>query len=52
MNEKEIFVQSLEHWADWFKSNDDDFADEIVHLLEDKAHDVREDMKLRCSDDG
>ena len=40
------FIHALEHWADWFKSSDDDFADEIVYLLTDKAHDVREDMKL------
>ena len=40
------FLHSLEHWADWFRSSDDDFADEIVYLLVDKAHDVREDMKL------
>jgi len=47
------FVHSLEHWADWFKSTDDDFADEIIDLLENKAHDVRGDMKLvRGENDG
>ena len=40
------FFHSLEHWADWFRSSDDDFADEIAYLLADKAHDIREDMKL------
>ena len=42
---REAYLQSLDHWIDWFRSHDDDFADEIAYLLEDKAYDIRKDLE-------
>ena len=35
------YAGSLEHWADWFRHSDEDYASELAYLLEDKAHDIR-----------
>lgn len=37
------YIKALEHWAKCFRSGlaDDQFADEIAYLLEDKAHDLK-----------
>ena len=47
MMDQELFAQSLEHWAELFRDGtlSDTYADEIAHLLEDKAHDLRGDME-------
>lgn len=47
MMDQELFAQSLEHWAELFRDGtlSDTYADEISHLLEDKAHDLRGDME-------
>ena len=42
--DKENFIAALEHWAEFFKSNDDDHADDIAYLLLDKAHDLKMDL--------
>ena len=46
--DKENFIAALEHWAEFFKSNDDDYADDIAYLLLDKAHDLK--MELQKGD--
>ena len=43
--DKENFIAALEHWAEFFKSNDDDHADDIAYLLLDKAHDLKMDLQ-------
>ena len=45
--DQELFAQSLEHWAKLFRDGtlSDTFAQDIAHLLEDKAHDLRGDME-------
>jgi hypothetical protein len=47
MMDQELFAQSLEHWAELFRDGtlSDTYADDIAHLLEDKAHDLRGDME-------
>ena len=45
LEEKENYIAALEHWAEYFKSNDDDYADDIAYLLEDKAHDIKMEIK-------
>ena len=47
MTDKSLFVESLEHWAELFRDGtlSDTYADDIAHLLEDKAHDLRGDME-------
>ena len=37
------YIKALEHWAKCFRGGliDDQFADEIAYLLEDKAHDLK-----------
>ena len=37
---KENYIAALQNWAEFFKSNDDDYADDIAYLLLDKAHDL------------
>ncbi len=41
------YASALEHWARCFRDGTvyDDFADDIADLLDDKAHDIREDLK-------
>ena len=41
--DKKLFIQSLEHWAKLFRQEvlSDEFAQDIAHVLEDKAHDLR-----------
>lgn len=34
--DKENFIAALEHWVEFFRSNDDDHADDIVNLLLEK----------------
>jgi hypothetical protein len=43
MMDQELFAQSLEHWAELFRDGtlSDTFAQDIAHVLEDKAHDLR-----------
>ena len=43
MMDKELFAQPLEHWAKLFREEvlSDEFAQDIAHVLEDKAHDLR-----------
>jgi len=38
-----LFIQSLEYWAKLFRDGllSDEFAQDIAHVLEDKAHDLR-----------
>ena len=43
--DKQNFIAALEHWAEFFKSNDDDHADDIAYLLLDKAHDLKMDLQ-------
>tara|TARA_R100001086_G_scaffold195418_1_gene112168 strand:+ start:298 stop:534 length:237 start_codon:yes stop_codon:yes gene_type:complete len=43
--DKENFIAALQHWAEFFKSNDDDYADDIAYLLEDKAHDIKMEIE-------
>ena len=38
--DKENYIAALQNWAEFFKSNDDDYADDIAYLLLDKAHDL------------
>ena len=38
--DKENYIAALKNWAEFFKSNDDDYADDIAYLLLDKAHDL------------
>ena len=45
LEEKENYIAALEHWAEYFKSNDDDYADDIAYLLEDKAHDIKMEIE-------
>lgn len=47
MMDKSLFIQSLEHWAELFRDGtlSDAYAEDIAHLLEDKAHDLRGDME-------
>jgi hypothetical protein len=47
------YIKALEHWAKCFRSGlaDDQFADEIAYLLEDKAHDLKL-AKQEVTDDG
>ena len=44
--DKENFIAALEHWAEFFRSNDDDYADDIAYLLEDKAHDIKMEIEV------
>jgi cyclopropane fatty-acyl-phospholipid synthase-like methyltransferase len=37
---KENYIATLQHWAEFFKSNDDDYADDIAYLLLDKAQEL------------
>ena len=41
--DRALFIQSLEHWAKLFRDGllSDEFAEDIAHVLEDKAHDLR-----------
>lgn len=41
--DKELFIKSLEYWARMFREEvlSDEFAQDIAHVLEDKAHDLR-----------
>lgn len=48
------YIKALEHWAKCFRSGliDDQFADEIAYLLEDKAHDLKlaeQEVRNECS---
>ena len=45
MQDKENFIAALEHWAEFFKSNDDDYADDIAYLLQDKAYDLKMEIE-------
>ena len=49
--DKQNFIATLEHWAEFFKSNDDDHADDIAYLLLDKAHDLKMDLQKETYDD-
>jgi hypothetical protein len=41
--DRTLFIQSLEYWAKLFRDGllSDEFAEDIAHVLEDKAHDLR-----------
>jgi hypothetical protein len=43
----EEYANALEHWANCFRDGTlhDAYANEIAYLLEDKAHDIRGDLK-------
>lgn len=42
------YIKALEHWARCFRDGlvNDQFADEIAYLLEDKAHDLKMDQDM------
>ena len=35
------FVGNLEHWKEYFQANDDEYADEIVQMFDDKIHEAK-----------
>jgi len=43
MDNNTLLIQSLEYWAKLFRDGllSDEFAQDIAHVLEDKAHDLR-----------
>jgi len=45
MSDGLLFAKALEHWAKLFRDGilSDDFAEDIASVLEDKAHNLREE---------
>ena len=44
------YLGNLEHWRGYFEVNDDEYADEIIQMFDDKIHDVKltlEKLELR-----
>ena len=44
------YLGNLEHWRGYFEVNDDEYADEIIQMFDDKIHEVKlqlEKLELR-----